>query len=112
MANSKSSPVIRLDLENLLDKLREQKEEIETFSPVKEVGKTRSKIATTFVRWYFFLLVGVLIFLVVYNAVVLILNKPELILEPKDLLLIVTTAIGSPLGFVIGYYFKDGDSSQ
>lgn len=109
MANGKTNkPLTSVEASKIINDL---KTEAENFNPAKELGKTRSLIAITFVKWYFYLLAGFLIFVVIYNPLVLWLGKELLILNPKDMILVYTSAIGSPLGFVVGYYFKDSEKN-
>lgn len=98
--------------EDLQKILTNQKSQAEVFNPIKERGQTRSKIALIFVRWYFYLLGASLAFLTIYNFLMITANKTDQILNPKDILLIITSAIGSPLGFVVGYYFKESDKND
>jgi hypothetical protein len=96
---------------------KELKKEIEsaksnaaTFNPLKELGETRSKIAKQFVFWYFILIGGSFIFTLIYNLLIFWLFPkfmPEQIIAPKDILLTAAGIVGSPLGFIVGYYFKD-----
>lgn len=78
---------------------------LDSFSPVEKSSikraekreDTRSRIATIFIFGYLFV-IGVLILLSTFFKL-----PPE---NAKDYLL----AIGSPLGFIIGYYFKSASS--
>lgn len=77
------------------------------YNPTQHKDNTRTHIANIFVYGYFALLSGSLVIVLIYNIVILtFLKSPEQIISPKDLLLLVATATGSPLGFIVGYYFK------
>jgi hypothetical protein len=56
----------------------------------------------------FFGLVGIILIGVpAYN--VLIKDCPQKILDLKDTLVIISSVVGGPFGFVIGYYFKGSE---
>lgn len=103
--------IIKSDLNNLYETLLERKSDLfskadHIFNPREHKDKTRSKIALIFVCCFFALLIFTFIFVIIYNGWIIrnnILLDP---LNPKDLLLVITGAIGTPLGFVVGYYFK------
>ncbi len=78
------------------------------FDHQRHNDETRSKLAILFIRGYFILIGLMVLFIIIYNLIILFTGKDiDILVSPKDLLLVVTTAIGSPLGFVIGYYFKE-----
>jgi len=73
--------------------------------------QTRSIISGTFVRWFFYLLGGTLIISLIYNLISYSLFRNQsLILDVENLLLLVTGSIGTPLGFIVGYYFKSKEN--
>jgi hypothetical protein len=82
------------------------------YDPGKYKDETRSKIALCFVNWFFRLIVTSLVFVGFYNLLLPHLVKGALPIDPKDLILVITGAVGSPLGFVVGYYFKDVESDR
>lgn len=99
-----------------IPKTKELREEIEstksnvgTFNPLKELGETRSKIAKQFVLWYFILISGAFILTLIYNILIIWFFPidSDQIIAPKDILLTTAGIVGSPLGFIVGYYFKD-----
>jgi hypothetical protein len=79
--------------------------EDEDFDPIRHKDETRSTIALTFTKWYFGLILMVLIGVPVYNLFV----EGEQILNVEDVLSTLTAAIGVPFGFVVGYYFKGSE---
>lgn len=93
------SSVIRDNLSRLQSKTREAK-----FDRTRHKDTKRSHIALVFVYGYMITLLIILIGAPVYNAVVL--DKPEMI-DLERILAQVGTLLGAPLGFVIGYYFKE-----
>lgn len=97
-------------LSELFDSLNLTKEKLalKKFDPLEHKDKTRSTIAIFFVRWFFYLIAFSLIFVMVYNSWVASAQGVEFI-NPKDLILVITGAIGTPLGFVVGYYFKGAE---
>nr|DAM44316.1 MAG TPA: hypothetical protein [Caudoviricetes sp.] len=82
-------------------------------------GKTRSTLTITFMRGFFGLIVFSFIFVIAYNycAVQWVLqlqskglmeaSKSIALLELDKVLSIMVSALGTSLGFIIGYYFKD-----
>lgn len=89
------------------------------YNPKEYLAKTRTGIAKGFLWGYFILFILVFIFVWVYNNNMLnniitiskypgyqdVINNIKL-LDIKNVLIVVTSALGTPLGFVIGYYFK------
>ncbi|MGQ5721744.1 hypothetical protein [Enterobacter bugandensis] len=100
------------------DNVAEEAEENALSSSVRE-SKTRSTLTISFLVGFFVLLVFCLIFVFWYNAYAVdwllklkgkgIENPSELIrpLEIDKVLSIVISALGTSLGFIIGYYFKE-----
>jgi hypothetical protein len=84
-------------LESTLDSLKSP------FDRVEHLDKSRSKIAFKFVGWYFALILVLIIGVPLYNNWV---GSPTL-LELDKLLNQIGTLLGTPLGFVVGYYFKE-----
>lgn len=62
--------------------------------------QTRAEIARMFTHGFFISVFAVLVILPIYNA---LLNSN---LDIRELLLAVSSVLGTPFGFVIGYYFK------
>ncbi|ELQ3993515.1 hypothetical protein RNP97_001109 [Enterobacter bugandensis] len=100
------------------DNVAEEAEENALSSSVRE-SKTRSTLTISFLVGFFVLLVFCFIFVFWYNAYAVdwllklkgkgIENPSELIrpLEIDKVLSIVISALGTSLGFIIGYYFKE-----
>lgn len=80
-------------------------QEDKKFDPQKHKDETRSKIALIFTRSYFILIFITLVGIPFYNVF-----YPTLALDIKDTLLVVSSIIGGPFGFVVGYYFKGSES--
>lgn len=117
------------ELSSILDKLHEVKtdsvladehaDKAEAESHVVRDGKTRSTLTLTFMRGFFGLLVFSCLFVLIYNWAtvhwVVELKKAGLaddasklnLLELDKILSIVIGALGTSLGFIIGYYFKE-----
>lgn len=82
-------------------------------------GKTRSALTITFLIGFFVLIVGCFFFVLLYNSYavdwITDLNKQGLkdyadkitLLELDKVLAVIIGALGTSLGFIIGYYFKD-----
>jgi hypothetical protein len=84
--------------------LRIEQEKKPSFDHLEHTDKSRKHIAYVFV-WGYIIIVGlILIGIPLYNW--LALDKPNE-LELEKTLAQVGALIGSPLGFVVGYYFKE-----
>lgn len=99
ISSSSDSNAIRDNLSRLQNKTRETK-----FDRVRHKDTKRSHIAMVFVYGYMITVAIIIIGAPVYNAIVL--SQPEGI-DIERILAQVGTLLGSPLGFVIGYYFKE-----
>lgn len=85
------------------------------FDPQRHKAETQTKLATTFIRWYFAILVLILIYVPVYNwvAVTFLIKEGQdptaQLLGVKDAFIMVSSAVGPMLAFVLGHYFKGKD---
>lgn len=82
-------------------------------------GRTRSALTITFLVGFFLLLVGCFLFVLIYNSYAVDwikdLNNQGLketadkvtFLELDKVLAVIIGALGTSLGFIIGYYFKE-----
>ncbi len=100
------------DLVEKLEKLDAASESLKEYNPQEFQDKARSVIAKIFV-WGFFIAIGVVVLLTMtYNIIIFkgcdIVQEPcrNQLLSIKDMLVATIGYIGSPLGFVLGYYFK------
>lgn len=73
------------------------------FNPIEHLDKKRALIAIVFVFGFLILLLLVIIGVPTYNAVI---GKAEA-LDLGNTLSTVGGLLGTPLGFVVGYYFKE-----
>lgn len=93
--------------QNLVFKKQEVNKKLPKYDPAEHKDKTRSRIALLFVIAYVVSIALVFILTLGYNLLLIAANKDKtLLLEPKDAILIVTSSIGTSVGFVVGYYFK------
>ena len=76
----------------------------EKFDPRKHKDTKRSHIALVFVYGYMITTLLIIIFVPLYNASNIADPQP---LDLERILSQIGALIGAPLGFVIGYYFKD-----
>jgi len=90
-----------LELRQLQARLEEKKP---SFDHLEHTDKSRKHIAFVFVYGYIALVTIVIIGVPLYNA--LALKQPNT-LELDKVLAQIGALIGSPLGFVVGYYFKE-----
>lgn len=119
------------ELGSVIDKLKSVKSEgviadqkadqaeLDAESHAQRDGKTRSTLTLTFMRGFFGMLIFACVFVFLYNwaAVywIIDLTKSGLIeestklnlLEIDKILSIIIGALGTSLGFIIGYYFKE-----
>ena len=77
------------------------------FDRIEFLDTKRAEIALKFVKWYLFLILVIIIGVPIFNAAIGN-NDP---LDIYKLLGQLGTLLGSPLGFVVGYYFKDDKSN-
>lgn len=111
MYTSQNNPL----LDDLLQKLQTADDKTKQTAPYDSrphTDKTRSKIAMIFVICYFALIVFTLLSAMIYdvyfwNACDSEYKCLDQLISVKDLLLAVMGYVGTPLGFVIGYYFKE-----
>lgn len=73
------------------------------FDRVEHLDKSRSKIAFKFVRWYFALILLLIVGVPLYNSYI----HKAVQLDLGKMLDQIGTLLGTPLGFVVGYYFKE-----
>jgi uncharacterized membrane protein len=75
-------------------------------------AETRNNIARIFVSWYVFLIPFIFVVIIIFNLWI-ILGKPEMVeylINIEDTLMVLQALLGTPLGFVVGYYFKSQES--
>jgi hypothetical protein len=87
------------ELEATLDGLKAPK-----FNAVEHLDKSRSRIALKFVKWYLFFVLIIIVGVPMYNRYAV--NQRQA-LDVYKMLTQVGTLLGTPLGFVVGYYFKE-----
>jgi hypothetical protein len=90
------------DLRQLLNRIDEQRKP--SFDHLEHTDKSRKHIAFVFVYGYIAIVAIIIVGVPLYNA--LALHRPDT-LELDKTLAQVGALIGSPLGFVVGYYFKE-----
>jgi len=103
------------DLEKAFEKLKKdttKKLRVKSKTPTDE--ESRSKIALKFVTWYLIFIGAVLLLVPIYNLYALrginveVKNdEPVQTLDIGTTLTQIGTILGAPLGFVVGYYFKE-----
>lgn len=94
-----------------IDKLSGETEELESsISGIENIpidDQTRKEVALRFVKYYFLILILIVIGVPVYNLVVAANNYSDAIIIPlKDTVLTYSAVVGPTLGLVIAYYFK------
>ncbi len=86
-----------------MEKIAKKKPEL-TFSHLEFTDRSRKHIALVFVYGYIIAITIVVVCVPLYNW--LALNNPEA-LDLEKIMAQLGAMIGSPLGFVVGYYFKE-----
>jgi hypothetical protein len=93
------------DLDNRLQRLEATADQLQPPHNHDEyLDKSRSKIALKFVRWYLFYVLLIIIGVPAYNHYAVHSNET---IDLFKILAQVGTLLGTPLGFVVGYYFKE-----
>ncbi len=76
-------------------------------------GDTRNELARNFMRWYFWILVLLLVGIPVYNLVAhQVTGDDAYMLTPVDMIQTYTSVVGPLFGFVIAYYFKNKNDNN
>ena len=98
-----------LDLDSIGSLTKDVEQTLQETTPaVKVEDKTRSALGKIFVRWFFLLLILILVGWTLYNIFIYgQVGNTELFVDMKTLIPVVWSVIGTPLWFVMGYYFKD-----
>jgi|LakMenEpi03Aug12_release.lakeMendotaPanAssembly.Ray.scaffolds.fasta_scaffold737036_2 polyferredoxin len=94
-------------LEEIYNKVKSKADE--PYNKEEHRDKTRSKLASWFVVGYFFVISLLILFIPIYNAVVSRFIDPNLVLKFQETFTGVSSSIVGLLGFVLGFYFKEGD---
>lgn len=78
----------------------------------KREADTRNNIAQFFVKAYITLIPFIFGIIVVFNFVIIFFkpNMVEYLIHIEDTLMVLQVLLGTPLGFVVGYYFKSQES--
>ena len=76
-------------------------------------GDTRNELARNFMRWYFVILLLLLVGAPIYNLVAhQVTGDDQLNLAPIDIIQTYTSVVGPLFGFVIAYYFKNKNDNN
>jgi hypothetical protein len=82
--------------------------ELIPFNPQRHKDETRAMIAKTFTCGFFIIIAIIIIGVPTYNISIQA-TQPDQMLNVKDMLITVSSVIGGPFGFVVGYYFKGSE---
>ncbi|MFA6185027.1 MAG: hypothetical protein WCT51_03180 [Candidatus Shapirobacteria bacterium] len=89
-----------LNLRNNFDNLKRDTESI--------TAETRSGLAKKFVNLYFLTLALSFVIPWSFNlCIYLITGNSELFIPIKDMVLLISSTLGGPLGFIVAFYFKN-----
>lgn len=80
----------------------------EVYNKDEHRDKTRSWLAQWFVLGYFGIIIFLIISIPTYNIFVVKIDK-VLVLDFQNTFLAITSSIAGLLGFVLGFYFKEGE---
>jgi hypothetical protein len=105
--------MIKQEIEEIKKQVKDLREEndsnISTKKDIKRnTAKTRNKLAIMFIKLYFATLA--LSFAIPWSfnlCVYLITGNSQLFVSIKEIIMLITSALGGPLGFVIAFYFKN-----
>lgn len=109
-AQVNSTRPVFVDAENYMKSLNDKVSKLghraltEKFDPQKHKDTKRAQIALVFVWGYMITVVLIIIGAPLFNALLAHSNEP---IDIERILSQVGSLIGAPLGFVIGYYFKE-----
>lgn len=96
-----------LDSDRLDDFARRQADALPTLTSQEKDDDTRQDVARKFVRYYFGILIGIVILIPVYNlAAYALFRDASLLLPFKDGILTYSAVVGPTFGLVVAYYFK------
>ena len=82
------------------------------FDPKQHKAQTQSDLAKMFIKWYFAILVIILVYVPIYNWSATHLfgeSGEEALISVRDAFLMVSGAVTPLLAFVLGHYFKGRD---
>ncbi len=91
-----------------LGELRKRKE----FDPKQHKAQTQSDLAKIFIKWYFVILIVVLLYVPFYNWIATHFlggNGKDTLISVRDAFLMISGAVTPLLAFVLGHYFKGKD---
>lgn len=78
-----------------------------TLSSQQKDDDTRQDVARKFVRYYFGILIGIVLLIPAYNlAAYALFRDASLLLPFKDAILTYSAVVGPTFGLVVAYYFK------
>jgi hypothetical protein len=101
-----SSPYISSNVvgQEAYQSLKELQKTAKEFNHLEHLDTKRAQIALKFVNWYLFYIAVIVVGVPLFNV---LLAKNHSPIDIYKLLTQVGTLLGSPLGFVVGYYFKE-----
>lgn len=105
--DSEESPSITIDdYAKAFGRLSEKAtRELIPFNPQRHKDETRAMIAKTFTCGFFIIVAIILVGIPIYNLYA----PSQNVMDVKDMLIAVSSVIGGPFGFVVGYYFKGSE---
>ena len=86
---------------------RESFEEVRSLTSQEKEDDTRQDVTRKFVRYYFWIMITLMIVVPLYNLAAFWLFDNETLLIPfKDAILTYSAVVGPTFGLVVAYYFK------
>lgn len=109
MPSPRSSQTLLLDE---LQHIASRQTTVSQRSSQEKDDDTRQEVARKFVRYYFGLLIGIILIVPIYNLGSYALFHDTALLIPfKDAILTYSAVVGPTFGLVVAYYFKTADRS-
>ncbi|HWY79281.1 MAG TPA: hypothetical protein VNW29_02895 [Candidatus Sulfotelmatobacter sp.] len=113
MSLQKDIKDLQRDVVKALKKAKKEVDTTDPYNPKKQEDTTRSTLALIFVWGYFGILGGGIFLVLVNNIIVDYFHlEPNILINLKDFIPTISSAIGTSLGFVVGYYFKSSEGNN
>jgi len=113
---SQDLDAIEVAIENKVGKLAQSADlgstKKKNYNPRQQADETRSDIARWFVLGQIFILPVILLMFMLFNMAMVQTNHAQNAIDIEKLTPLVTGFIASPIGFVLGYYFKSEEHKK
>ncbi|HTE22646.1 MAG TPA: hypothetical protein VK674_06420 [Candidatus Limnocylindria bacterium] len=108
MAQAKKSPALVGTVEDTREKIQGQEQSTDVINTsAQQDTETRQEVAKKFVRYYFLILILIIIGIPLYNYFTYrMVGNADLLVPLKDTVLTYSAVVGPTMGLVVAYYFK------